>query len=227
MARSWTWLARSWPRALGSRLKLGRMKIGSRALVGCLLGIAMFGCGTREHEAEVRRVVEGDARCPDEDVIARQERAKKAELLGEDLIVLTPLCWYRVEVTGDYPNCSPSGFGAPYSTLDEVRASSRHAFAPSTWGIKDPRVGRIVCTDEGPVLLFQAAGETCAPEIASDESWEMLGLGRTDGWWDDQLEPKELLASDERPAKRLCIYETVTERSAGGIGFPKFNGGMS
>ena len=208
----------------------GRMKLGSRALVGCLLGIVLFGCGigTREHEAEARRVVEGDARCPDEDVIALDERADEAELLDEELIVLTPLCWYRIEVTGeDYPYCSPSGLGAPYSTLDEVRASSRDAFAPSTWGIKDSRVGRVVCTDEGPVLLVQAAGETCAPEIASDESWESLGLGRTDRWWDDQLEPKELLASDERPAKRLCIYETVKERSAAGCRSPRFNGGMS
>ena len=107
-----------------------------RDVVASLIACVVLGCGlgTRDDEAEVRRTVSDDQRCPSAQALAESEDADSAELLHEERIVLTPLCWYRIEVFGADDRCST------VATLAEVRASSADAYAPSDSGIEDSRL---------------------------------------------------------------------------------------
>lgn len=180
-------------------------------LLASIVGASTVAACHEDHEVEweTTRLVSADETCPGEDGVALQDGAEDASLEETVPVVLPPLCWYRVEPTSEVFLCD--GW-TRLPSLDEAREEAPDDFRPSDRGLDDPRAGEIVCTAEGPVLVWQATGAIC-PDAVRPQDW--AGRPGVDEWW-DVMEPKELLAVDQRPRLRACIYGLSREGRASG-----------
>ena len=185
------------------------MQTWARASVLTALLLLLLGCAGRYAYSETRTLVRDDEPCTAEDQVADRERAEDAALTEEERIPMFPLCWYRLNVTKRH-RILCEGLE---TNLAELRESSKSSYEPSAWGIKDTRAGQVLCSSEGPVLVLQADGDTCASSVLPGPAWDR----GVDGWSTD-LTPGALIASDPRPAYRSCIYEITRKRSSPSCG---------